>query len=175
MYSYKMHNMNFTSVELPHQYKEFVTKQNVTFLLDTGASKTVIPLRSLIDKELLDSIPVEWLMSSFNKKEIEIADGSRIVCYEAQLKSVNVLGFKLKSFNFLVACDIPDEFAILGCDFIEACTHYHTSGCAWNFRSFDSTAYDSIWNSNGISDVRCLFNVVREVLSDRDLTSISDF
>lgn len=175
MYSYKRHNMNFTSIELPHQYKDFVIKQNVTFLLDTGASRTVIPLEVLIDEDVLSKIPAEQLMSSFNKKEIEIADGSKLVCYEAMLKDVNVLGFKLNSFNFLIACDIPKEIAILGCDFIEACTHYHTSGCDWHFRSFDSRAYESAWKTAASNDVKYLFSTVRELMIRKDLTSISDF
>lgn len=175
MQSYKIKHLHFVKANLPHQHRNCTVRQTFTFLLDTGATRSLVPLSFLLDNEIRSMVPIDKLLHSCCKREIDVANGNKLVCYEISLKDVEVLGFTIKNFNCLVADNIPDKYAILGCDFIDSCTYYHTAGCNWDFRSFDKNRYADIWKDISAGDIKRIADVVHTALSEQDLTSISDF
>ena len=153
MYANKMGHLHFTDVCIPYQElveKDVVTKQrNYSFVLDTGASISVIPISMLIGTDLLNLGEVQNMMSKFPVGSYETASNtSAVTGFYLCLKNINILGFVVPEFHCLVAknCDS----ALLGCDFIDSCTFYHSVASLWDFRSFDVDRYNDIWNHTKI-------------------------
>lgn len=142
-------------IEFEKKTSEFLVdinfNEDITFKVDTGAVNTVISLSMLegdIVKRNLLKLKLECM--KVNRKEFIAVGGQKLTGVWVCADKVVVDDLEVDKFYYCVLIDCEKPVALLGNDFIAACTFTHSAGKDIIVTRYDSDIQEGILRSQGV-------------------------